>query len=114
MRLHIATEFAEAPGPRKRTEGPHSGEAFRQDLLMPVVRNAMAQREPLTVVLDGTAGFGTSFLEEAFGGLIREDGLTLEQLDRVMTLESSEEPDLIDEIRTYLTDAEGRRQEVRE
>lgn len=81
---------------------------------MPVVRNAMAQREPLTVVLDGTAGFGTSFLEEAFGGLIREDGLTLEQLDRVMTLESSEEPDLIDEIRTYLTDAEGRRQEVRE
>ena len=33
----------------------------------------MCIRDRLIVDLDGTAGLGTSFLEESFGGLIRRD-----------------------------------------
>ena len=30
----------------------------------------------VSVVLDGAAGYPSSFLEEAFGGLVREDGFS--------------------------------------
>ena len=40
---------------------------------------------------DDVAGFGSSFLEEAFGGLVREEGMTKEFLDKHLLIETSEE-----------------------
>jgi hypothetical protein len=105
MRLKIASDFATAPGPRRRSEGRHSGEQFREELLAPQVREALKKREELTVDLDGTAGYGTSFLEEAFGGLLRIDGFSIQELKSVLRLISNEEPDLLDEIEEYISDA---------
>jgi hypothetical protein len=53
------------------SDGGYSGEWFRDDILAPALREAAANSEILTIVLDGTSGYGSSFLEEAFGGLIR-------------------------------------------
>jgi hypothetical protein len=53
------------------SDGEYSGEWFRDDILAPALREAAANSEILTIVLDGTSGYGSSFLEEAFGGLIR-------------------------------------------
>lgn len=41
--------------------------------------------------------FGSSFLEEAFGGLVREEGMTKEYLDGHLVL-STTEPDLEDDV----------------
>lgn len=71
MTYHIAKEFSETPGGRFRKHGPYSGEEFRDDVLCGLLRKAVASDEKLAVVLDGTGGYGSSFLEEAFGGLIR-------------------------------------------
>lgn len=106
MRIKIANDFTTAPGPRYVTEGKFSGEQFRKELLLPKVREACDRKCALTVDLDGTSGYGTSFLEEAFGGLIREDNFRLATLDSVLTLISNEEPELLAEIREYLEDAE--------
>ena len=57
------------------------------------------------VNLDGTAGYGTSFLEESFGGLIRIHGLSYEKITSLMTLISVEEDYLIDDVNEYLKDA---------
>lgn len=77
--LSIARDFSEFPGGRLKTDGPYSAEQFREDVLVP----ALSQGEPLIVVLDGNVG-GASFLEEAFGGLVREHGMQPEELRRLI------------------------------
>lgn len=65
--IHIATDFSRSPGGRYREDGESSGEQFRDDFLIPALRD----NERVTVILDDTDGYPSSFLEEAFGGLIR-------------------------------------------
>ena len=71
MIYHIAKEFTTTPGGRFRRHGPYSGEEFREDVLRNLLQHAIGSGDKLAIVLDGTAGYGSSFLEEAFGGLIR-------------------------------------------
>lgn len=105
MKLHIAKEFSRTPGPRHISEGDHSGELFRTTVLLPWLRNAISKNEVLIVDLDKTSGFGTSFLEEAFGGLIRIDGYRLAELQKSIKLISEEEPEWLEEIANYMNDA---------
>jgi len=79
--IEIAREFSRYPGPRYRQHGDFSGEQFREELLIPALRRAIAGNDLLTVVLDDVAGYGSSFLEEAFGGLLRS-GFRKAELDR--------------------------------
>lgn len=105
MIINVAKDFSTAPGPRYRSEGKFSGEEFRCDLLFPKFQEVLESGGQLTVELDGTAGYGTSFLEESFGGLIRENHLNLLQLNSFLKLVSLEEPELLVEINDYMRDA---------
>lgn len=109
MEIKIASAFTTAPGPRYVSEGRFSGEQFRKEVLLPKVLEARDKKCLLTVNLDGTSGYGTSFLEESFGGLIREDNLSLATLDSVLRFISLEEPDFLLEIREYMEKAETER-----
>jgi hypothetical protein len=104
--VKIATEFTRTPGSRYRSEGEFSGQSFRNSVLLPKVRQAVDKREPLLVDLDGTAGYATSFLEEAFGGLVREEGVDGATLLALLKIKSNEEPYLEDDIRRYILDAQ--------
>jgi hypothetical protein len=68
--LNVA-EYAPSPGGRFISDGAFSGEWFRDEILAPALQKASAESDKLVVILDGTSGYGSSFLEEAFGGLIR-------------------------------------------
>jgi hypothetical protein len=83
--MNIATEFSRFPGGRFRADGPHSGEEFRDDFLAPRLRAC----DHLSVVLDGVAGLPSSFLEEAFGGLVRKHGFTPEHLETALEFVAS-------------------------
>jgi hypothetical protein len=109
MLLKIAKNFSSTPGPRRRAEGNYSGEEFRQRVLLPCVQSSIQEGSELVIDLDGTSGYGTSFLEEAFGGLIRNNGYSLSDLRRVLRFISLEEPDLLNEIDEYMCEAEERR-----
>ena len=65
--ISIADDFTKYPGGRYRKHGKGSGEEFRENFLVPNIE----KQEQITIVLDGTAGYSSSFLEEAFGGLVR-------------------------------------------
>jgi hypothetical protein len=65
--INLKEDFTEFPGGRYREDGTFSGEEFRNDILIP----ALNANDRVVVVLDGTAGYPSSFLEEAFGGMIR-------------------------------------------
>ncbi len=103
--LSVASEFSVTPGPRFRTEGRFSGEEFREDFLVGKIQVATKKKDRLLVDLDGTAGYATSFLEEAFGGLVRKEGINSESLQKMLEFKSEEEPYLIDDIWTYIKDA---------
>jgi hypothetical protein len=80
--ISIAIDFSRFPGGRFRADGPHNGEEFREDLLVPALRSS----DRVVVVLDGVAGFPSCFLDETFGGLIRNHGFTPEELDAKLEL----------------------------
>ncbi|MFI3138367.1 MAG: STAS-like domain-containing protein [Methylococcaceae bacterium] len=98
--IDIGKDFSRYPAGRYEADGPFSGELFRSRFLVP----ALDSKEQLTIELDSTAGYGSSFLEEAFGGLVRL-GYSANQIKSVIVL-NSEDPSLLEEIEEYILDAE--------
>ena len=80
--IKIATDFSRYPAGRYRADGPNSGERFREDILRPALETA----ESVQVVLDDTSGYGSSFLEESFGGLVRKGYFSKELLRRKLKI----------------------------
>lgn len=74
--ITIGTDYTTVPGGRFTKYGPYSGEDFRDNVLTPALRDFAK----VIVYLDGTKTYMSSFLEEAFGGLIRVRGFTLPEL----------------------------------
>jgi hypothetical protein len=104
--ISVARGYTRTPGPRYEAEGDNSGEGFRK-ILAPLVAAAIRDNRKLLVDLDGTAGYGTSFLEEVFGGLIREHGHEESTLKKTLKIKSDEEPYLADEIWAYVAEAQN-------
>ena len=97
--INIAKDFSNIPGGRYKNEGKFSGEEFREDVLKPKYFEAKQNCEHLLVDLDGSYGYPTSFLDEAFGGLARE--LNEEDIFSVIILKCEDEPTLIEDIKLY-------------
>lgn len=108
--LVIAKDFSPTPGSRYIIEGDFSGEALRKEILTNMLKKAIEDNTQLFIDLDGTSGYGTSFLEEAFGGLIREDGYDYQTICNHMELKSEEEKYILDDIDEYLKDAQNEKQ----
>lgn len=107
MELKICIDFSKTPGPRYAEEGLFSGEIFRKKFLTPRLKEAIAKGEVLIVNLDGTAGYGTSFLEESFGGLIREEGFNYSDVKKYLKIISEEEDYLKDDINDDIDEAQS-------
>lgn len=99
--ISVARDFSKAPAGRFVTDGPFPGETFRDQILVP----AFKECQTVVVDLNGTAGYGSSFLEEAFGGLVRR-GHSEEELQRRMKLES-ERQSYVERIWAYIHKAEA-------
>lgn len=98
--VNIAKDFTRYPAGRYKRNGKTSGEEFRQRFLEPV----LADGNSVKVELDGTIGYGSSFLEEAFGGLVRSLHVSASQLLTQLKL-ASDNPALRQEIEQYISDA---------
>jgi hypothetical protein len=103
--IKISADFTTCPGARYYSDGPFSGEEFFDKLLSAKFGESLSSREKLTVDLDGTEGYATSFLDEAFSRLAKK--YNPKTVWDNLILISSEEPDWIDEIKTYIFDGEG-------
>lgn len=98
MKIIRVSDRYPCPGPRFKKLGPGSGEDFRE-----WIEKELKNSSQLTINLDGTEGYGSSFLEESFGGLIR-NGYS-PNLIKSIQLISEEEPELISEIGEYINEA---------
>lgn len=100
--IRIETDFTWAPAGRYRKYGDYTGEVFRDDLLVP----ALKEHDSVTVDLDGVMGYGSSFIEETFGGLIRESGYSEKMLKNILKIKTHEFKSIEQEIWTHIADAE--------
>lgn len=97
--INIASDFSRYPAGRHLGDGPYSGERFRKEFLVPVLKTG----QRVKIKFDGARGYGSSFLEEAFGGLVRE-GFPPQEIINAFELDSSDES-LIEEVKEYIADA---------
>lgn len=80
--IKVVRDFSKRPyGRYPETDGEFCGKNFREKLLAPRLR----EHDKVHIDLDGYNRYGRSFLDEAFGGLIREEGFTLEELKKKLT-----------------------------
>ena len=101
LEINIAKEYSKTPGGRYVSEGAYSGENFRDTILKPAFDRSIAEGKTLVVILDGGYGYSPSFLEEAFGGLVRE---TKDNRVSQIVIISEEEPKQIEKIKGYIND----------
>lgn len=109
VNISVLKDFSRTPGPRYKEEGSFSGEEFRNNILLPKLNEAIIQKKTLLVDLDGVSGYGTSFLEEAFGGLIRVNNIDYKTLKNTLKLKSEEDDIYIEEIWEYIEDAKNKK-----
>ncbi len=108
--ISVKDDFSAVPGGRYKDHGLYSGEEFRDQHLAP----ALKEFERVVVILSGTKGYPGSFLEEAFGGLIRVGGFKLDDLQRRLEIRSGD--DLYEVYRAlaerYMREAASRKSNV--
>lgn len=95
--IEIAKDFTPFPAGRYEKDGPYTGEGFRKRILVP----ALKQYDSVEIILDGTIGYGSSFLEETFGGLIREEGFSYEEINNKLIL-ISKRKSILKSIENYI------------
>ncbi|MCH2164341.1 MAG: STAS-like domain-containing protein [Marinovum sp.] len=66
--IKIVEDFHPYPAGRYPADGEGNGTSFREKFLVP----ALKEKREVIIDLDGAPGYPVSFLEEAFGGLVRE------------------------------------------
>ncbi|UWR27354.1 STAS-like domain-containing protein [Sulfitobacter sp. S223] len=87
MVVNIAEDFSRVPAGRYHPkDGNRTGERFRNEFLKKFLDES---EEEIKINLDGAVGYPSSFLEEAFGGLVR-DGFTLEVLKKRLSITTTE------------------------
>ena len=72
-KIRVSSDFSDTPGGRFKVDGPYSGEEFREKLLIPALEN----HSKVIIDFDGGEGYGSSFLEESFGGAVAKKGASL-------------------------------------
>lgn len=104
MVISISNDFSQTPGGRYIKEGKYSGEEFRNKILEPKYKECLGKNEKLTINFDGGYGYGNSFLEESFGGLVRMGYDTKKMLENMIFI-SEEEKDLVQKVTNYIKNA---------
>lgn len=106
INIVIAKDFSKTPFGRFMTDSPFSAEKFRKDFLVPAL---ISGEQEVVVDFNGIAlGVGSSFLEEAFGGLVRKEGLNKNGLKKRLVIKS-EIPFYKEQIERFIDSAEPER-----
>lgn len=83
-------DFSEFPALRHCNISDESGEKFYHKILNKAFKEAYEKNEKLTIDLDATAGYASSFLDEAFGNLVYD--FTLDVVRSKIEIISKQEP----------------------
>lgn len=99
--INVIKDFSKKPygrSPEKVMKGEENdtGLVFRKNLLAPRLRDSISEGKKLRVILTGYNRYGRSFIDESFGGLIRDDGFTYNQLKDYLDIEHKDVQSIVD------------------
>ncbi len=80
-------DFSKFPSGRDDGDSDFNGQKYRETILAPAVETALRTGTKVRVSLEGVLSFGSSFLEEAFGGLVRHQVASPTDLNRVLEID---------------------------
>jgi len=89
--INVGKEFSDHPIGRYREDGPESGQVFREDHLIPTLKKLKANEKLEIILDDGVEGYGSSFLVEAFAGVVRVGFMKSEDLLGLLTFKYSDD-----------------------
>ena len=72
--INVAKDYSPMVGGRYIEDGEGNATEFRKKFLVP----ALEKKERIVIELDGIAGYPSAFIDEAFGGLVREEKFSSE------------------------------------
>ncbi|MBR7619998.1 STAS-like domain-containing protein [Phenylobacterium sp. 20VBR1] len=98
--IDIAKDFSAEPFGRYAAHGPASGEVFRARL-----ERYIRDGSHVLVDIDGVTGLSSSFLDEAFAGLVRHGVLSAADFWNVISIKSERDPSYIDDVEVYVSEA---------
>jgi hypothetical protein len=81
----FAEKFTTSPGGRFEARSEKSGEEFRKTVLQPLIEES----DHVTLDLNGVFGFPPSFLDEAFGPLVKKYGKG--ELEKRLTIQLTDD-----------------------
>jgi hypothetical protein len=99
--INIGLEFSDMPFGRYDTDGIDNGQRFRKEKLIPI----FDEFDLIIINMDDALGYGSSFLDEAFAGLYRDENRTKEEIINKFQFNYSVQS-VIDSIYTYIDEAE--------
>ena len=108
--LNIGKEYSRNPSGRYPKDGPNSGERFRKDILLPIL-GSLEPNEKLKIILDDDVkGYGSSFLSEGFGGVVRDGHYKASELLSTLILHHDKTDFLFfkERIEKYISDMGGK------
>ncbi|MGY2215727.1 STAS-like domain-containing protein [Pseudomonas sp. SDO558_S425] len=98
----VVSKYTDMPIGRNELDGPKNGKDYREKYLLP----ALKEYQVVKVDFNGTLGTTPSFLEELFGGVVRERHLTAAELiSRVPVIYKFES--VKNNVVKYITEAEA-------
>jgi hypothetical protein len=95
----VAREYTRFPGGRRRQNGDHSGEEFRETVVIPL----LDKYDLITFDLTGSAGYSSGFLDEAFGEIGSILGMA--EAKRRIKIVASDDPDAVETAWQRIEDA---------
>jgi hypothetical protein len=105
LKIKLATDFKECRLIQYPDEAHRAGHAFRQKILLPKLKEAMAQHVNVEVNVDDAGLLLPGFFKEAFGGLITVEKLKYEDIVNHLVIATRRRCDYVYAINMYLKEA---------
>lgn len=101
--IKVATEFSIIPSGRQIGDGSATGKHFYEILVKAIL--GLDKNEKLIIDFDGVLTAGSSFLDEAFAGLIRNNILSKKDFNEIIEITATEHPEIKEKITKYVKSA---------
>ena len=96
-------DFSLTPGIKTSEANCFSGKEYLSIHLIPAFKKVISENKKIKIILDGTLGIPTSFLEELFGGLVSDFGF--DKVKNNIEIVSTQRPFYLDDISEYMDNA---------
>lgn len=101
----LVSNFSSSPFGRYPSDSAHNGAAFRRERLLPALAKGGVVEVDMDTKMARGYEYGSSFLHEAFGGLVLHEGWTYDGLKAVLKIKTKH-LDVEEEVWEYISHPE--------